>query len=76
MKAKKQKRNFSSFTPAEAFQELGVQELKRWKIKLQPYKPSPFLSQRLRRLEIFDLALSERAKELSRRPKSIWYFER
>lgn len=64
MKAKKIKKNFSSFNANEALQELQVNELIRWEIDFQPYQPSPFLPERLRRLENFDLTFSERAKEL------------
>ena len=64
MKAKKIKKNFSSFNANEALQELQVNELIRWEIGFQPYQSSPFLPERLRRLENFDLTFSERAKEL------------
>ena len=64
MKAKKIRKNFSSFSANEALQELQVNELIRWEIDFQPYQPSPFLAERLQRLESFDLTFSERAKEL------------
>ncbi len=64
MKTKKLKKNFSSFNANEALQELQVNELIRWEIEFQPYEPSSFLPERLRRLENFDLTFSERAKEL------------
>ncbi len=64
MKAKKTKKNFSSFTTDEAFQELQLRELQEWKIKAKPFQTSPFLDQHLRRLRSFDLTSSESAKEL------------
>ena len=64
MKPKKIRKNFSSFTANEALRTFQVSELIRWEISLPPYQPSPFLSERLRRLENFDLTFSERAKEL------------
>lgn len=64
MKGKKPKKNFSSFGANEALQELQVNELIRWEIDIPAYQPSPFLPERLRRLENFDLTFSERAKEL------------
>lgn len=64
MSAKKTKKNFSSFDANQALQELKVTELIRWKINVKPYHPSPFLPERLRRLENFDLTFSERAREL------------
>lgn len=64
MKAKKVKKNFSSFTASEALQELSVNELLRWEIPIPTFQPSAFLPERLRRLENFDLTFSERAKEL------------
>ncbi len=64
-KAKKARRNFSSFTLPEALQELQLSELLRWEIQPQPFQASAFLDERLRRLERnFDLAFSESAKEL------------
>lgn len=64
MKAKKTRKNFSSFDANQALQELHVTELLRWKLTIKPYQPSKFLPERLRRLENFDLTFSERAKEL------------
>jgi hypothetical protein len=64
MKPKKAKKNFSSFTTAEAFQELQLKELTPWELELPPFKPSSFLKERLRRLNNFDLTSSEAAKEL------------
>src|SRR2546421_12772156 len=64
MKALKTKKHFSSFDANEALRELQVDELIRWEIDFQPYQPSAFLPERMRRLENFDLTVSERAKEL------------
>jgi hypothetical protein len=64
MKTRKSKKNFSSFTAAEALQELNVSELLRWDVAIPVFQPSAFLPERLRRLENFDLTFSERAKEL------------
>ncbi len=64
MKSRKAKKNFSSFTLNEALQELQVLKLERWEIPLQPYQVSSFFSERLRRLENFDLVFSEQAKGL------------
>ncbi len=61
MKAKK---NFSSFNWTSAFKELGIDELLRWEVGFQPLPPSDFFKERWRRLEVFDLTNSERAKEL------------
>lgn len=62
---RKKKRNFSSFDLAEAFKELGLTSLLKWEIDVPSVTPSDFYHERLRRLEAhFDLATSERAKEL------------
>lgn len=63
MKTKKQK-NFSSFDAHEAFKALHLTELQKWSIHVQPLQPTPFFQERLRRLEHFDLTISEKAKEL------------
>ncbi|NOT59866.1 MAG: hypothetical protein HOP19_06525 [Acidobacteria bacterium] len=64
MKAKKTKKNFSSFTTDEAFQELQLQALKKWKVESPSFQVSPFFAEHLRRLDSFDLTSSESAKEL------------
>jgi len=64
MKKPTKKKNFSRFTPKEAFKELKLKELIRWKIDFQPLEPSQFFQTRLQRLENFDLSISEKAKEL------------
>ncbi len=61
MKAKK---NFSSFNWTSAFKELGIETLLRWEVNFQPLLPSDYFKERWRRLEVFDLTNSERAKEL------------
>ncbi len=61
MKAKK---NFSSFDWASAFKELGIEVLLHWEVEFQPMPPSDYFKERWRRLEVFDLTNSERAKEL------------
>jgi hypothetical protein len=62
---KKKKRNFSSFTLAEAYKELGLTKLIEWKLDAPPVAPSAFYHQRLQRLHArFNLTTSERAKEL------------
>lgn len=61
---KPRKKNFSSFDANSALRMLGIDELQRWEIQAPPYHPGPFLAERLRRLEHFDLTGSEAAKEL------------
>lgn len=62
---RKKRRNFSSFDLAEAFKELGLVKLIEWKLEIEPIAPSDFYHERIRRLkEHFDVATSERAKEL------------
>ncbi|RKZ49800.1 MAG: hypothetical protein DRR16_11295 [Candidatus Parabeggiatoa sp. nov. 3] len=64
MKKQTTRKNFSRFTPKEAFKALKLNELIRWKIDFQPLEPSLFFQTRLQRLENFDLSISEKAKEL------------
>jgi hypothetical protein len=62
---KKRKRNFSSFDLAEAFKELGLVKLIEWNLEIKPISPGDFYHERIRRLkDHFDVATSERAKEL------------
>lgn len=63
-KKSKVKKNFSSFDYNEALLWLKIEKLIRWEIKFQPLPPSDFFKERLRRLEKFDLIISERGKEL------------
>lgn len=60
----KPKKNFSSFNWTSAFKELGIEVLLRWEVEFQPQPPSDYFKERWRRLEVFDLTNSERAKEL------------
>lgn len=60
----KTKKNFASFTLKTAMQYLGIENLQPWRIDVPPCTPSPFFAERLKRLEIFDIALTERSKEL------------
>jgi len=60
----KAKRQFSSFDANEALKMLQVEELVPWEIEFRPFEPSPFFSERLRRLENFDRTVSARAKEM------------
>ncbi len=62
---RKKKRNFSSFDLAEAFKELGLVKLIEWNLDIEPIAPGDFYHERIRRLkDHFDVATSERAKEL------------
>ncbi|RKZ42477.1 MAG: hypothetical protein DRQ49_01670 [Gammaproteobacteria bacterium] len=58
------RKNFSRFTPKEAFKQLKLNDLQKWSIDFQALEPSQFFQIRLQRLENFDLNISERAKEL------------
>lgn len=60
----KQKRNFSSFGIDAAFKEVAVDKIIEWQIEFEPFQPSDFFYERLRRLRRFDLKRSEGAKEL------------
>jgi hypothetical protein len=62
---RKKRRNFSSFDLAEAFKELGIVKLIEWRLEIEPISPGDFYYERIRRLrDHFDVATSERAKEL------------
>lgn len=58
------KRRFSGFTAQQALEKLRIDRLIPWQIDAKSYEPSPFLEERLRRLENFDLSFSERSREL------------
>lgn len=58
------KRNFSRFNQREAYKKLGIRDIPTWQLSFKPLQPSDFFHERLRRLENFDLTLSERSKEL------------
>jgi hypothetical protein len=62
---KPKKRNFSSFTYAEAFQQLNIKTIGLWTIDSSPKPPSEFLKQRLEKLSrLFDLSNYEESKKL------------
>ncbi len=58
------RKNFSRFTPKEAFKQLKIKDLTKLKIDFKPVEPSQFFQTRLQRLENFDLSISKKAKEL------------
>lgn len=55
---------FSSLDVAKAMQRLDLKDLIEWKINFAPIAPSDFYVERLKRLEVFDLVQTEKAKEL------------
>ncbi len=62
---KSKKKNFSSFTYAEAFKQLNLTDLIHWEIDTEPLEPSAFFQERLKRLEkIFNLQGYEESKKL------------
>jgi hypothetical protein len=62
---KLKKRNFSSFTYAEAYKQLGIKKIELWTIEAPIHTPSDFFNQRLERLaELFDLSNYEESKKL------------
>jgi hypothetical protein len=62
---KSKKKNFSSFTAAEAFKQLDLTDLIPWALKAEPVQPSGFFKERLQRLEkMFDLQSYEESKKL------------
>lgn len=59
------KKNFSSFTYADAFKHLGIKQLHPWQIDITPVDPSAFFHERLRRMaDVFDLQNCEESKKL------------
>lgn len=59
------KKNFSSFTYAEAFKYLGIQEILPWSFTVEPIAPSEFFQENLRQIsEVFDLQSGEESKKL------------
>jgi hypothetical protein len=59
------KKNFSSFTYAEAFKHLHLKDLQAWHFDVQPLEPSAFFNEHLQRItEIFDLQSFEESKKL------------
>jgi hypothetical protein len=64
-KKKGKKRNFSSFSYADAYQQLGIKKIEPWAINALPQAPSEFFNQRMKRLaELFDLSNYEESKKL------------
>ncbi|MBE9078218.1 hypothetical protein IQ241_13100 [Romeria aff. gracilis LEGE 07310] len=58
------KKSFSSFSYKEAFKQLGITTLNRWKLTAEPVPISDFFRQRLERLRRFDLESLEVSKTL------------
>ena len=63
-KTKVKRRNFSSFTLAEAYQQLKLAKLISWELTIEPVAPTPFFDQRMERLKRFDLRIYEESKKL------------
>lgn len=62
---KSKKKNFSSFSYAEAFKQLNLTDLIHWEIETESVEPSAFFQERLRRLEqTFNLQGYEESKKL------------
>ncbi|MFN4280372.1 hypothetical protein [Thermosynechococcus sp.] len=65
MATRVKKKNFSSFTYAEAFKYLGIEEIIPWKFSVEPIASSEFFQENLRQIsEVFDLQSSEESKKL------------
>lgn len=65
MATRVKKKYFSSFTYAEAFKYLGIQEITPWKFSVEPIAPSEFFQENLRQIsEVFDLQSGEESKKL------------
>ena len=59
------KKNFSSFTYAEAFKHLKIKNLCFWSFEVAPVEPSDFFQKSLmRKSEVFDLQTGEESKKL------------
>ncbi len=63
MKGQKRK-EFSSFTLAQALDLLELESLEEWLPQSTPVEPSAFHLERMQRLRVFDTSLSEMAKQL------------
>lgn len=62
---KSKKKNFSSFSYAEAFKQLNLTDLIQWEVEATPVEPSAFFQERLNRLEeLFNLEGYEESKKL------------
>jgi hypothetical protein len=65
MATRVKKKHFSSFTYAEAFKYLGIQEILPWSFTVEPIVPSDFFQENLRQIsEVFDLQTGEESKKL------------
>lgn len=65
MATRVKKKNFSSFTYAEAFKYLGIKQIHPWRFEVIPIEPSAFFHERLRRMtDVFDLQSYEESKKL------------
>jgi hypothetical protein len=65
MATKVKKKNFSSFTYAEAFKYLKIKKIHPWQFETTPVEPSTFFHERLKRMaEVFDLQSYEESKKL------------
>lgn len=64
-KQRSKKKNFSSFTMKEAYQQLKLKQLLAWEVVLQPVAVSDFFQERMARLQRhFDLKSCEDSKKL------------
>jgi hypothetical protein len=65
MATKIKKKNFSSFTYAQAFKYLNIKEISPWHFEIKPAEPSTFFYEHLKRMgEVFDLQSCEESKKL------------
>jgi hypothetical protein len=65
MATKVKKKNFSSFTYAEAFKYLGIQEIQPWPLAVAAIAPSDFFQENLSQISaVFDLQSGEESKKL------------
>ena len=63
--ATRMKKNFSSFTYAEAFKYLGIEQILPWAFDVQTIAPTDFFQENLRQIsEVFDLQTGEESKKL------------
>ena len=59
------KKKISSFSLPQALRKLQAETLRTWELRVDPLPPSEFFNERIHRLRrVFDLTISERAKEL------------
>ncbi len=65
MATRVKKKNFSSFTYAEAFKYLNIKQIHPWQFSVIPVEPSAFFHERLKRMtKVFDLQNYEESKKL------------